>query len=116
MLTFSVQPQYCQTISMCGGIGRVYKHSKCNWPHPSPNKTFVLPSRSMYSSKNDSTRNFGASMIGLIRNSPVPNLTITNKVDADINNDDDSRYFSTTSKHYHSATEFHATNSTTTQV
>ena len=100
MLTFSVQPQYCQTISMCGGIGRVYKHSKCNWPHPSPNKTFVLPSRSMYSPKNISASYRGAYMIALTQTSPVLNIATTEKVDTDTNNTDDPQSFSTPRKKF----------------
>ena len=48
--------------------------------------------------------------------SPVSNLTTTNHVDNDANNDEDSQYFEIHQKHNHIATEIHDTNNTTSLV
>ena len=46
----------------------------------------------------------------------VSKLSRTNKVDNDVNNNDDGQYFATPIKHNHSATTIRDTNTTTEQV
>ena len=55
-------------------------------------------------------------MIALNQPSPVSNLITTNKVDTDVNNDDDSQSFETPRKHNHSDTEINDTNNITSKV
>ena len=72
-------------------IVRVYKHSKCNWPYPPPNTTFVVPSQYLSSSKNDITIGCSHFIIYLIWPTPLSNLTTKNKVDTDVDIDDESQ-------------------------
>ena len=71
------------------------KHSHRNWPLPSPNTTFFVPPWSVSSPQNDSTIYFFATMISPNWPSYVSNITTTNQVDTDFNNDDDLQYFAT---------------------
>ena len=59
---------------------------------------------------------FIADMIALNQPSPVSNLIPTNKVDTDVNNDDNFQSFVNHRKHNHSATKICDANATTTQV
>ena len=45
--------------------------------------------------KNNISSDCNASMIALIWTSPVSNLTTKNKVDTDVNNNEESQYFKT---------------------
>ena len=94
-LTFSFWPQYCQMVIMGKGIRHLKKHSHRNWPLPSPNTTFFVPPWSVSSPQNDSTIYFFATMISPNWPSYVSNITTTNQVDTDFNNDDDLQYFAT---------------------
>ena len=60
------------------------------------------------------TSNFGDSMVYIIMPLPVSNLTTTNKVDTNVNNDDNSQSFSTPINLNHSATVLYDTHITTT--
>ena len=60
------------------------------------------------------TSNFGDSMVYIIMPLPVSNLTTTNKVDTNVNNDDNSQSFSTPINHNHSATVLYDKHITTT--
>ena len=55
-------------------------------------------------------------MIFLTQTSPVSNLTTTDKVDTDVNKNDDSRPFDTPIKHNHSASKLCDKNNMNTQV
>ena len=81
MLTFSFWPQHCQTINMVQGIGCISKHTQRNWHFPSPNKTVVVPQRSVSSPQNLSTIGCDASIIALIEPTPLSNLTTENNFD-----------------------------------
>ena len=116
MLTFFIFPQYCQTIIMDKGIGRVYKHSQCNWTFPPPNTVIVVPPRSVSSPQNDSTNYCSADMIAYNQPSPVSNPTNTDQVDTDFKNDGYTNYFATTIEQNHCTPEINDTITTTTQV
>ena len=55
-------------------------------------------------------------MLDCNRPTSVSNLSCTNKVDNDFNNNDDGQYFATPIKHNHRATTIRDTNTTTEQV
>ena len=55
-------------------------------------------------------------MLDCNRPTSVSKLSCTNKVDNDVNNNDDGQYFATPIKHNHSATTIRDTNTTTEQV
>ena len=69
----------------------------------------------MYSPQNDSTSDCGAAMISTNRTLSVSNITNTNKVDTDVNNDDNSNNFSAPGKFNHNATGILDTKTTTSQ-
>ena len=64
----------------------------------------------MFSPKSYSTSDFGAAMILPNHYSPVSNITTTNQVGNDVNNDANSQYFATSRKN--SATEIRDKNTT----
>ena len=66
-----------------------------------------------YSQQSDSTNDYSAAIIEHNKYSFVSDLTTTNQVDTDINNDDNIQSFATTRKHNHSTTEICGTNTTT---
>ena len=74
----------------------------------------VLLPHSVSSPQNGRTSDFGAAMVAPNWPSPVSNLTSTNQVDTDINNDDDSQSFVPLRKHNKSATVINGTNRTPT--
>ena len=69
----------------------------------------------MYLPQNDSNSDCGAATIALNRTSLVSNLTTTNQVDIDVNNNDYLQYSDTPRQHNHSATEIRDTKITATQ-
>ena len=90
---FSSFPRYCQTLITGKGIGHVYKSGQPNCPYPYPNTTFVITPPSSLSSQPDSTNDFGVTLIANNQPLPVSNITTTNQVDTDSNNDYDTWYF-----------------------
>ena len=90
---FFIFPQYCQTIIMCKGVGNFYKHIQHNWTYPFPNTTAVVPPRSELLLQHDITNDCSATIFEHNQLSPVSNLTTTNHVDTDINNDDGTQSF-----------------------
>ena len=84
-------------------------------PTPQHNIYFV-PTHYVYSPQSYITSGCFASIIALIRPLHVSNLTTQNKVDTDINVDNNSYYFVTPINNNHSATEFSDTNTAIAQV
>ena len=70
----------------------------------------------MLSPQNNSTSGCGASIIAIIRPTPVSNLTTTNKVYTAVNIDDNAQYFATPINNNHSAIELRDINPTMAQV
>ena len=93
-----------------------HKNIKWNCPSASTNTKFVLPPQFLLSSQLDSTNNCDVTLIAHDQPSPVSNLTTTNQVDNDINNDDYTQYFTTPRKHNHSTPEITKTTTKTTPV
>ena len=85
------------------GIVRIYNTDNATGPTPPPILFFVPPCY-VSSPKNVSTSDCGASTIYINWTSPVSNLTTTNKVDTNINNDNNPQSFATPRKHNHIAT------------
>ena len=63
--------------------------------YPYSNHTFVVPPLSLFTSKHDSTNDYGVPVISHKQPSPVSNLTTTTHVDTDSINDEDTRYIET---------------------
>ena len=95
-------------------IVHVYKHRQCNWPYPYPKTTFVVPPRSMLAQQSDSTNDCIATIIACKKPSPVSNLTATDQVDTDVNNNDDTQYFATPIKQNNKTSDIRDTNNKTT--
>ena len=98
------------------GISRFYKNSQWKWPYPSPNTIFVVPPCSDFLPQSDITNYWSADIITRNQPSPISNLTTTNQVDTGVNNDDDTKSFVTSRKHYHRTPEICDKNITTNQV
>ena len=81
-----------------------------------PNKNIVVPICSSYPPKNDGTNDCSAAIIALNKTSPVSNPIPANQAHTDINNDDDSQFFTTPRKHNHSYTDTRYSNTTTNLV
>ena len=113
---FSSFPRYCQTLITGKGIGHVYKSGQPNCPYPYPNTTFVITPPSSLSSQPDSTNDFGVTLIANNQPLPVSNITTTNQVDTDINDDDYSQYFTSPRKHKHVTPKIRDKNNETIQV
>ena len=97
-------------------IGRVYKQIQNNRPHQSYNKTFVVLPCFFSSQQNDSISGCVVYVISIISTYPASNLTTTNKVDTDINNDDESQSFQNPRKINHSGMELRDDSTPNTQV
>ena len=83
-------------------IDRFYEHSQLNWPYTLPNTKFVVPPSYVLSPRIDINNNGSGAIISYNQPSLVSNLTNTNKFNNDVNNDDDTQYFSAPIKHNHS--------------
>ena len=70
---------------------------------------------SVSSPQNESTKGYGASTIAIIWPSSVSNLTTKNKVDTDVNNNDNLQSFGTPRKNNNIDKELFDTNTPTTQ-
>ena len=97
-------------------FGRVYRNIQQKCPYPSPNTTSSVPPRLLFTSQHDSTNDCGVTENSHKQPSPVPNLTTTNQVDTDNNNDDDTNYVATPIKHNHSTPEITETTATANMV
>ena len=80
-----------------------------------PTHIFLLP-LSEISPQSDITNNCSATIISRNQPSPVSNLTTTNQVGTDINNDHETHLFETSRKHNHSTPGNHDTDTITTPV
>ena len=87
-----------------------------NWPYQYTNITFVVPLRSSLSPQCFITNYCSTTIFAHHQTSPVSNLTTTNKVDTDINIDNNIQTFSAPRKHNHSTPEIPDSTTTTTLV
>ena len=108
--------KYYQTLTMGKGFDRVYKHIQIKRPYPYPKSTFIVPSRSVFTSQHDSTNGCGVTLIFHKKTFLVSHLTTTTQVDTGSNNDDDTQSFSTPRKHNNKNPEIPETTTTTTTV
>ena len=101
---------------MGNGIGRVKKKRQPKYPYQSPNNTFVLPPCSSLSSQRDITNYCCVTLVAHKQHLPVSNLTTTNQVDTDRNNDDDTQSLKKSIKHNSSTPEIPDTTTKNTLV
>ena len=77
------------------GFGYVKKYMQKKSPYPSPNRKFVVPPRSLFTSQHDSNNDYSVTVISHKQPSSVSNLTTTTQIDTDSNNYGDTQYIAT---------------------